>query len=196
MVPRRLATRLVDNLAVIRFFKGLPLARLPSENCTVGNKQPSVLGQALVRLVPIGYTHCCASTFGLSTTCSTWGLTSLCCGGTHLQVGFKLRCFQLLSTPDTATGHVPLARQPVHWRSVRPGPLVLRTAPVNSPAPIPDMDRTVSRRSEPSSRTALMGEQPNPWDVLPPQVATSRHRGAKPSRRCGLLGKISLLSLE
>ena len=58
------------------------------------------------------------------------------------------------------------------------------------------MDRTVSRRSEPSSRTALIGEQPNPWDVLPPQVAMSRHRGAKPPRRCGLLGEISLLSLE
>ncbi len=55
---------------------------------------------------------------------------------------------------------------------------------------------TVSRRSEPSSRTALMGEQPNPWDVLPPQVAMSRHRGAKPPRRCELLAEISLLSLE
>ena len=60
---------------------------------------------------------------------------------------------------------------------------------------MPDMDRTVSRRSEPSSRTALMGEQPNPWNVLPRQDATSRHRGAKPPRRCGLLGEISLLSL-
>ncbi len=59
-----------------------------------------------------------------------------------------------------------------------------------------DMDRTVSRRSEPSSRTALMGEQPNPWDLLQPQVAMSRHRGAKPPRRCELLGEISLLSLE
>src|SRR6516164_7027547 len=57
-----------------------------------------------------------------------------------------------------------------------------------------DRDRTVSRRSEPSSRTALMGEQPNPWDLLQPQDATSRHRGAKPCRRYGLLGKISLLS--
>ncbi len=47
-----------------------------------------------------------------------------------------------------------------------------------------------------SSRTALMGEQPNPWDVLPPQAAMSRHRGAKPPRRCELLGEISLLSLE
>ncbi len=60
--------------------------------------------------------------------------------------------------------------------------------------PAPDMDRTVSRRSEPSSRTAFMGEQPNPWDVLPPQDAMSRHRGAKPPRRCELLGEISLLS--
>jgi hypothetical protein len=58
------------------------------------------------------------------------------------------------------------------------------------------MDRTVSRRSEPSSRTTLTGEQPDPWDVLPPQDVMSRHRGAKPSRRCELLGKISLLSLE
>ena len=49
-------------------------------------------------------------------------------------------------------------------------------------------------RSEPSSRTALMGEQPNPWELLHPQDAMSRHRGAKPPRRCGLLGEISLLS--
>ncbi len=66
----------------------------------------------------------------------------------------------------------------------------------NALTPTPDMDRTVSRRSEPSSRTALMGEQPNPWDLLQPQAAMSRHRGAKPPRRCELLGEISLLSLE
>ena len=59
-----------------------------------------------------------------------------------------------------------------------------------------DRDRTVSRRSEPSSRTALIGEQPNPWDLLQPQDAMSRHRGAKPRRRCELLGVISLLSPE
>ncbi|KAK8953467.1 hypothetical protein KSP40_PGU000300 [Platanthera guangdongensis] len=58
------------------------------------------------------------------------------------------------------------------------------------------MDRTVSRCSEPSSRTALMGEQHNPWNIIHPQVAKSRHRGAKPSRRCELLGKINMLSLE
>ena len=84
--------------------------------------------------------------------------------------------------------------QQVHRRSVHPGPLVLRTAPLRYPPPAPDRDRTVSRRSEPSSRTALMGEQPNPWDLLQPQDAMSRHRGAKPLRRCELLGVISLLS--
>lgn len=89
-----------------------------------------------------------------------------------------------------------LAEQLVHQRCVHPGPLVLRTAPLKFPAPATDRDRTVSRRSEPSSRTALMGEQPNPWDRLQPQDAMSRHRGAKPPRRCGLLGEISLLSLE
>src|ERR671938_1011926 len=89
---------------------------------------------------------------------------------------------------------VPLARQLVHERCVHPGPLVLGTAPRNTPTPTEDKDRTVSRRSKPSSRTALMGEQPNPWDQLQPQDAMSRHRGAKPRRRCGLLGGISLLS--
>ena len=89
---------------------------------------------------------------------------------------------------------MPLARQLVHHWYVHPGPLVLRTAPLKLPAPTMDRDRTVSRRSEPSSRAALMGEQPNPWDRLQPQDATSRHRGAKPPRRCGLLGEISLLS--
>src|SRR6476660_9830094 len=89
---------------------------------------------------------------------------------------------------------MPLARQQTHQSYVRPGPLVLRTAVVSIPSAAEDRDRTVSRRSEPSSRTALMGEQPNPWDLLQPQDAMSRHRGAKPSRRYGLLGKISLLS--
>ena len=89
---------------------------------------------------------------------------------------------------------LPLAGQPVHQRSVHSGPLVLGTAPLKQPTPMADRDRTVSRRSEPSSRTALMGEQPNPWDRLQPQDAMSRHRGAKPRRRYGLLGVISLLS--
>src|ERR1041384_6455022 len=89
-----------------------------------------------------------------------------------------------------------LAPQQLHQRCVHPGPLVLGTAPRKSPTPTADRDRTVSRRSEPSSRTALIGEQPNPWDLLQPQDAMSRHRGAKPRRRCELLGVISLLSPE
>ena len=87
-----------------------------------------------------------------------------------------------------------LAAQPVNQRSVQHGPLVLVSEPRKFHAPTIDRDRTVSRRSEPSSRTTLIGEQPNPWDLLQPQDATSRHRGAKPSRRYGLLGMISLLS--
>lgn len=87
-----------------------------------------------------------------------------------------------------------LAVQLVHQRFVHPGPLVLRTAPLKFPTPTTDRDRTVSRRSEPSSRASLMGEQPNPWDLLQPQDVTSRHRGAKPFRRYELLGMISLLS--
>ena len=89
---------------------------------------------------------------------------------------------------------VPLARQQLHQWCVHSGPLVLGTAPFMTPTPTMDRDRTVSRRSEPSSRAALIGEQPNPWDLIQPQDATSRHRGAKPPRRCGRLGEISLLS--
>ena len=97
---------------------------------------------------------------------------------------------------DRSYPAMPLARQLEHQRVVHPGPLVLRTTPLNFPTPTEDRDRTVSRRSEPSSRAALIGEQPNPWDLLQPQDATSRHRGAKPRRRCELLGVISLLSPE
>src|SRR5262245_3364095 len=84
---------------------------------------------------------------------------------------------------------VPLARQQVHQRYVHPGPLVLGTDPLNTPTPTADRDRTVSRRSEPSSRTTLNGEQPYPWDLLQPQDVMSRHRGAKPPRRYGRLGR-------
>ena len=91
---------------------------------------------------------------------------------------------------------VRLAAQPVHRWHVQHGPLVLVPAPRKFPTPTTDRDRTVSRRSEPSSRATLMGEQPNPWDLLQPQDVTSRHRGAKPLRRYELLGGISLLSPE
>jgi len=143
-------------------------------------------------LVQLSCNHYWPSTCCLSTGLSCRDLIE----STHLEVGFPLRCLQRLSTPHLATQRIPLAGELVYQRCVLPGPLVLWKTPLNALTPTPDMDRTVSRRSEPSSRTAFMGEQPNPWDVLPPQDAMSRHRGAKPSRRCELLGKISLLSLE
>src|ERR1700753_2901827 len=89
---------------------------------------------------------------------------------------------------------MPLTEQMPHQKCVIPGPLVLRNEPLKYPAPTVDKDRTVSRRSEPSSRTALTGEQPDPWDLLQPQDAMSRHRGANPRRRYERLGAISLLS--
>src|ERR1700747_83507 len=87
-----------------------------------------------------------------------------------------------------------LAEQPEHHWFVHFGPLVLEANPLNSPTPTADRDQTVSRRFEPNSRTTLIGEQPNPWDLLQPQDVMSRHRGAKRFRRYGLLGIISLLS--
>jgi|GEM_PF-1491376 len=92
-------------------------------------------------------------------------------GGPYLGVGFPLRCFQRLSRPDVGYPAMPLARQPAHQRSVHPGPLVLGAAPLKPPTPTADRDRPVSRRSEPSSRTALTGEQPDPWDLVQPQDA-------------------------
>ena len=101
-----------------------------------------------------------------------------------------------LILPERSYPAVRLAPQQVHQRFVHRGPLVLTAAFLKSPAPTTDRDRTVSRRSEPSSRATLMGEQPNPWDLLQPQDVTSRHRGAKPPRRYELLAAISLLSPE
>ena len=101
----------------------------------------------------------------------------------------------LIST-ERCYSAVPLAEQPMHRRFVQHGPLVLVSDLRQFPTPPIDRDRTVSRRSEPSSRATLMGDQPNPWDLLQPQDVTSRHRGAKPLRRYELLGVISLLSPE
>ena len=98
--------------------------------------------------------------------------------------------------PYVATQHIHLATELVDHRYVFFDPLVLEKALLNTLTLTPDMDRTVSRRSKPSSRTALIGEQPNPWNVLPLQDAMSRHRGAKPPRRYELSEEISLLSLE
>src|SRR5205809_5243692 len=71
---------------------------------------------------------------------------------------------------------LPLARQLEHQRYVPPNPLVLGRKLRKFPTPTTDRDRPVSRRSKPSSRTAFIGEQPNPWELLHPQDAMSRHR--------------------
>ncbi len=89
-----------------------------------------------------------------------------------------------------------LKEQRVHQRFVHLGPLVLGLRPLQFRTPTADKDQTVSRRFEPSSRTTLICEQHNPWELLHPQDVMSRHRGAKPPRLCGLLERISLLSLE
>ena len=147
------------------------------------------------RLVPVACTRCRACSSGLSTRQSSGGLQ---CphgqGKPYLGTGFTLRCFQRLSLPRSAILPMPLAGQQAHGRRVHPGPLVLRAASLKFPPRTADRDRTVSRRTEPSSRTALMGEQPNPSHLLQREDAMSRHRGAKPGRRCGLLDQISLLS--
>ena len=114
-------------------------------------------------------------------------------GNLILRWASRLDAFSVYPFPTWLPGHAPGGTTGAPEVSPS-GPLVLRTAPLKFPTPATDRDRTVSRRSEPSSRAALMGEQPNPWDLLQPQDATSRHRGAKPPRRCGLLGEISLLS--
>ena len=74
-------------------------------------------------------------------------------------------------------------QQLVHQRCVGLGPSVLEVDPLKSYTPTADRDQTVSRRSKPNSRTTLIGEQPNPWDLLLPQDLMSRHRGAKRFRR-------------
>src|SRR5699024_2962421 len=89
---------------------------------------------------------------------SQWDILSL--GRLH---AYMLSAF-IRSEPSCPA--VLLAEQLVRQRFARPGPLVLGTAPIKYPAPTTDRDRTVSRRSEPSSRTALIGEQPNPWDRI------------------------------
>ncbi len=45
---------------------------------------------------------------------------------------------------------------------------------------------STTKRFEPSSRTTLTGEQPDPSHRLQQEDVMSRHRGAEPCRPCGL----------
>ena len=122
--------------------------------------------------------------------------THIKCWRPDLAEGFTLICLQRLSRPYVGYPAMLLAEQLAHQRYVPPNPLVLGRKPRKSPTPTTDRDRPVSRRSKPSSRTAFIGEQPNPWELLHPQDAMSRHRGAKPPRRYERSEEISLLSPE
>ena len=114
----------------------------------------------------------------------------------HLGVGLALEMLSALIPSRYSYSAMPVVRQQIHQGSVPLGPLVLERAPLKNLTLTQDRDRTVLRRSEPSSRTLLTGEQPDPWDLLQPQDRMSRHRGAKPPRRYGLSEAISLLSPE
>ena len=118
-----------------------------------------------------------ASTSNLLTSSSLRDLITEV-GKSHLEGASCLDAFRLIPSIHSYPA-MPLARQLVHQRYVHPGPLVLRTAPLKFPTPTTDRDRTVSRRSEPGSRTALMGECPTLGTDYA-QDAMSRHRGAKP----------------
>ena len=124
----------------------------------------------------------------LSTSFSSRGLT-LAMGYLILRLASRLDAFSVYPFP-TCLPCYGIDSQQVQQRSVHPGPLVLRTDPLKYPTPAPDRDRTVSRRSEPSSRTALMGEQPNPWDRLQPQDAT------EPTSRCQTMPSIWTLGQD
>ena len=141
------------------------------------------------RLVLVSFTHYCAFTSSLSTRWSSWALQ----GNLILERASRLYAFSgyhnRTSLPSGATGVTARSQEVRSSRSSR-----TRDNPPQTSTPAPDMDQPVSRRFEPSSRTALIGEQPNPWNLLQLQDAMSRHRGAKPERRYELLAPISLLS--
>src|SRR5438046_9631913 len=96
-------------------------------------------------------------------------------------------------TADHRYPALQLAPQPGHGRIVRLGPLVLESAPLNSPTPTVDTDRTVARRSERNSCTTLTGEQPDPWELLQQQDVISRHPCANPRGRAQRPGPESRL---
>ena len=76
-----------------------------------------------------------------------------------------------------------LAKQLLHQWLYTSGPLVQGCGFHNSFTRTPGRIQTVSRRSKLNSGTMLLGEQPNPWDLLQPQDMISQHRGAKQFRR-------------
>ncbi len=128
--------------------------------------------QVFDRFALVGLTPYDASTVSRLTEYSSRGLIT----NPNLRVCFPLRCFQRLSFRNNSYPAMLLTKQPAHQGFLQPGPLVLRPAPFKIRTIPQDRVRTVSRRSEPSSRTTLMGEQTNPWHLLQRQDVMSRHR--------------------
>jgi hypothetical protein len=147
-------------------------------------------------LVPVSLVHCCTYTSGLSTWSSSRGLSGQRPYETSSWSGLHAYMLSAFILSVHSYPAVPLARQLEHQRNVLLNPLVLKKNLLKFRTPTADRDRPVSRRSEPSSRTTFIGEQPNPWELLHPQDVMSRHRGAKPLRRYGRSEAISLLSPE
>ncbi len=141
------------------------------------------------RLVLVSFTHYCAFTPSLSTRWSFWALQEISSWSV-----LPAYMHSAVITTELRYPAMPLAGQLEHKRFVHPGPLVLRTALLKSPTPTADRDRTVSRRSEPSSRTALIGEQPKPLEPSTAPGCDEPTSRCQTMRRYELLALISLLS--
>ena len=111
-------------------------------------------------------------------------------GISNLKMASRLDAFSAIRTNILAPCNAPGATTGTLGGSVQRSSHVLVSGLTQIPTPTTDRDRTVSTTfPNPARDATLMGEQPNPWDLLQPQDATSRHRGAKPPRRCELLGR-------
>ena len=110
-----------------------------------------VLEQALDLLVPVSFVHLCTSPPAYRLVVFK-GSYSLRMGYLFLRLASRLDAFSVYPFQTWLLCYA-FGLQQMHQRSVHSGPLVLRTAPLKYPTPTTDRDRTVSRRSEPSSRT-------------------------------------------
>ena len=94
-----------------------------------------------------------------------------------LRHGFPLDMLSAVLRFERSYPALPLARQLEHQGFTIPGPLVQRNNSLSflhfskCITPKKDRIRTVSQRTKPNSRTAFIGEQPNPWELLHPQDA-------------------------
>lgn len=85
--------------------------------------------------------------------------------------------------------------QLINQRLRCPVPLVLGATSPQTTTPLSGRDRPVSRRSKPSSRSLLVGEQSNAYRILLRYDRKSRHRRIKKQRRYERLAATSQLSL-